>query len=307
MSEKCGKCQVDVTGSSVIATCIECKTSFHTGCTRIGSSQNITKAKLKSWKCDLCKDDTSSMSSIRSTEENEDKKTILEALKTMKSDLSTQISGVQGSISVLSEDMKKINSKVLAVEEEQARMNIRLNKIDKTTSHVSEEVRRLKSRLSEAEQRSRVANVEIQGLPRTNGEDVYYALSLIAKAIGVTYNRDDISIAHRLKRVNSKLGHPPLIVQFMSRSVKEVWCRAARAKKNLKSTDIEPSFQSSLVYFNDHLTNENKVLLGRARRLLREKKICFATYTNGKILIKRREGDDLSRVTDMEDLDWFDK
>lgn len=306
MAEKCGKCKCEIATSSLFATCMDCKSSFHQACISIKSSQSLTKAKLKSWKCDSCKDETVSTASTRSAEEGEDRRSILDALGSMKAELSSQIGDVQGSISALTKDLKELSTRTLAVETAQSELNTRFDKADRVAALVAEDVRGLKTRLREVEQRSRAANVEIQGLPCTTGEDVYFALSLIAKTIGVEYNRSEISIAHRLYRFNKKLNYPPLIVQFVSRSVKELWCKAARSRRNLNSIDIEPSLQPSAVYINDHLTSDNKALLGRARRLLREKKLCFATYTNGKILVKRREEDEITRVTDMEDLDKFE-
>lgn len=225
----------------------------------------------------------------------------------MKSDLSCQIGGVQVTLSALSEDMKQLTTKVRAIEEEQVATNRRCEKLEEESHATSEKVRSLQARLLDAEQHSRAANLEVQGIPFTTGEDVYDVLCRVARAIGVGYNRGGISIAHRLRRYSKKLAHPPLIVQFLSRSDKESWIRAARSKRGLDASQISPSLQPSPVFLNDHLTSDNKALMGRARRLFREKKLVFASFTNGKVLVKRREGDEVIRVTDMEQLDVFDK
>ncbi|KAG8337388.1 hypothetical protein J6590_024379 [Homalodisca vitripennis] len=67
------------------------------------------------------------------------------------------------------------------------------------------------------------------------------------------------------------------------------------------------SLQPSRVYIKDHLTSFNKALLERACRLVREKRIHFAGYFNGKVLIRPKEGDDAVRVLEMDDLDQFDR
>ncbi|KAG8264866.1 hypothetical protein J6590_108160, partial [Homalodisca vitripennis] len=70
--------------------------------------------------------------------------------------------------------------------------------------------------------------------------------------------------------------------------VRDEWFAASR-KNNLQTTDIAAALPPSRIYINEHLTAENKALLGKARRLLRERELYFAGYVNGKVLVKRRE------------------
>ncbi|KAG8289993.1 hypothetical protein J6590_092833 [Homalodisca vitripennis] len=85
------------------------------------------------------------------------------------------------------------------------------------------------------------------------------------------------------------------------------WLTAARRMRNLNASGIDPALNNSPVFINEHLTAHNKVILGRARRLQREKKISFAGFFNGKILVKVAEGAETERVTALTDLDKFDK
>jgi hypothetical protein len=127
----------------------------------------------------------------------------------------------------------------------------------------------------------------------------------IAAALNINFKREDVSIAHRLRQYSAKHTFPPIIVQFVSRSTKEIWLAAARKKKNLRSNEVNGRLVPNNVYINDHLTPHNKALLGRARKLQRDGKIHFATYSNGKILIKHKERDSAIRIAAMEDLDTF--
>ncbi|KAG8289848.1 hypothetical protein J6590_096010 [Homalodisca vitripennis] len=168
------------------------------------------------------------------------------------------------------------------------------------------EVRERRQQLRDADQHSRVANLETVGLPVTYGENIYDRLQKVAAIVQVPFKRDDISKAHRLRLFSKKHAHPPVIVQFVSPSIKESWLAAARTKRNLDARDISPFLQPSRVYINDHPTRFHKTLLGRARRLVREKRIHFARYFNGKVLIGPKEGDEAVRVLEMDDLDQFD-
>ncbi|XP_054281312.1 uncharacterized protein LOC128998980 [Macrosteles quadrilineatus] len=144
-------------------------------------------------------------------------------------------------------------------------------------------------------------------IPETSGENVYYVLKKLAAAIDIDFNREDVSIAHRLRLFSEKHTFPPIIVQFVSRSIKEKWLSAARRRRNLNTTDISPNLTPNNVYVNEHLTAHNKRLLGQARAMQRDGAIHFAGYFNGKILIKLGEKDEAVRIWCKEDLDKYKK
>lgn len=138
------------------------------------------------------------------------------------------------------------------------------------------------------------------------GEDVDELVNCVARAIVVKPDRDTMAIAHRLRRYAKRHVHPPIIVQFTSRSVKESWLMAARPRRGLKASYIAPSFQTTEVYLNEHLTSSNEAFLGRARRLFRERRLVYAALSKGKVPVRRREGEVL-QVTAMDQLDVFEK
>ncbi|KAG8289761.1 polycystic kidney disease protein 1-like [Homalodisca vitripennis] len=150
-------------------------------------------------------------------------------------------------------------------------------------------------------------NIEIIGLPGTHDEDIYYCLQKIAHAIIDPFKRENFSIAHRLRLYSKKHVHPPIIAQFVSRKLRQEWLKTARRTRNLNASDIDSALNYSPVFINEHLTAHNKAILRRARRLQREKKISFAGFFNGQILVKVAEGAETERVTALADLDKFNK
>lgn len=318
MSVKCSKCNIDFPNGEVNVKCSDCKCSFHPSCTSLGSVQNLTKTKSRQWKCDGCKDDTSSNVSGRSNDDSEDKKQILEALTLMRQELrqvkddinsnvDTKIGEVQRSVNSLKEDFNKLDSKITTLESTQNKLVSQCNELEKANNELTAEVRELRIRLEDSDQHSRCANIEVVGLPYTQGENVYECLKRIAAVLQVPFQREDVSIAHRLRLFSKKHQYAPIIAQFVSRTTKETWLAAARTKKTIISTDISASLPRSSVYVNEHLTSHNKALLGRARRLQREKKIHFAGFFNGKVLIRVKEGDAAVRCHTLEDLDIYDR
>jgi FtsZ-binding cell division protein ZapB len=253
-----------------------------------------------------------SASSQRSAEPSAavDKRTLLEALNNFKMDIKqhtdTAVGNVISKLDSLKEEVKSLNNKFNALEECQQSLKSRCDTLEQANGALEKEVRSLQARLNDAEQHSRCANIEVVGVPETPNEDVYAVLQKIATALGLAYRREDVSLAHRLRLYSKKHAHPPIIAQFVSRSVKETWLIAARKKKNLKSTDLSTNLRSSDIYVNDHLTAANKAILGRARRMQRDGFIHFAGYFNGKILVKPREKDAAVRICHQHELDKYE-
>ncbi|KAG8245743.1 hypothetical protein J6590_097914 [Homalodisca vitripennis] len=245
MADNCKRCNKDFVESDVVARCVDCRHSFHNTCTRAGSTQSFTKSRNKTLKCDSCVEEYKSNASVRSSEDLEDKNSILKAIRALKID-------------------------------KEGKFN----------------VGDLQQRLHDTEQHSRSANLEIVGLPKTDNECIVDCLQHIAGALGFEFRMEDISIAHRLRAYSSRRHvHPPIIVPFVSRRVKEDWLRAARTKKNLNAADIHPSLTQSNVYVNDHLIRHNKAT--------------FAGFFNGKVIVKAAECAEAVCVTMMEDLGRF--
>jgi len=309
MADKCCKCDVGFGSTDCPVKCNECKLFFHPTCTRLGSAK-LTKSSAKSWKCDGCAGETSSDKSAAGNI-SEDTKTILEAMEDMKrsinSNTDAKIDAVKKSIANLSQDIGVIKGKIEKLETSLEETKQRCDELDHARENTDADVRDLRLRLHDAEQYSRCANVEIVGVPATQNEDVYDILGKIAREIGIPYKREDFSISHRLRLFSKKHAHAPIIAQFVSRTVRDAWLAAGRKKRNFYSTDLEPSLPKSQVFINEHLTAHNKALLGRARRMVRQKKLHYAGIHNGKVLVRKTEQEAAIRILELEDLDEFDR
>lgn len=306
MSEKCGKCKMEFTSGDLPAKCVDCMSTFHPACTRLGSAQNLTKNKIKSWKCDGCESGAVKASDSVTIIN----KSFFDAINSLKSDINSntdsKITSVMESINSLKEDFQKFEGRLSALEMKSNELDQRCSTWEQDNKKTNEQVRELRHQLRDSEQHSRCANIEINGLPRTAEENIYSVLDKISRVIGVPYKRDDVSLAHRLRMYSQKHVHAPVIVQFVSRSVRELWLNAAKRKKGFKASDLAPSLPPSTIYINEQLTPHNKALLGRARRLQRQGKLHYAGFFNGKVLVKPSEKDAAIRVLELEDLEKYE-
>lgn len=302
MSAQCGKCSIDIVSSDVPAKCVECNTSFHVSCAR-----DFKKSRSKTWKCESCRAESGSAKSV---EDQDDKQNIIQAIMSVKKDLTTTFDSkfetLCKSISETLDQVKVISERVSTVEREQDELKLRCHKLENENEQLRSEMCNQRYAQYDDQQHARAANIEIQGLPTTRNKDIYIGLEAVANALQVTYKREDISIAHRLRLYSNRHAHAPVVVQFVSRSVKEIWLAAMMKKKTLNASEVTPTLPASPVYVNHHLTPHNKSLLGRARALRRAGKINFVTYSNGKVLVTPREGEQVVRILELDDLSRYD-
>ncbi|KAG8332284.1 hypothetical protein J6590_024479 [Homalodisca vitripennis] len=216
---------------------------------------------------------TSYVGESASNKSNDGTKTILDAIRSMDTKINTNISQVRGSIDSLRKEFQRLNDRCAGMENNHNELQCRCAKLEKDNGKLQDEVQDLQQRLNDSEQHSRCANIEIIGLPTTEGEDIYTVLEKVACVLGVDYAVTDISVAHRLRLFSNKHAYAPIIMQFVSRRMREAWLAASKSKPGLKSTQIAASLPESHVFINEQLTPHNKTLLGRARRMQREKRI----------------------------------
>ncbi|XP_046688581.1 uncharacterized protein LOC124374407 [Homalodisca vitripennis] len=156
-------------------------------------------------------------------------------------------------------------------------------------------VNELEDSVIEQEQYSRVANLEIRGVPQTEKEDVYAVLESVAKALKVTFDERDISIAHRFPAPRNRRFHPVIVVQFARRSVRGEWLAAAK-KTRFQMTDLHETFSPGPVFVNEHLTLHTKDLLWRCKTKVKDGSLAYAWCKDGKVFVRHTEKSRAIRV-----------
>lgn len=159
----------------------------------------------------------------------------------------------------------------------------------KENVQLREENIKLCTKVNELEQYSKNFNVEIQGVPVTDGEDVYELVCTIANHLGCELHPNDIEFCHRLRKSDKIPNKPPTIIaKLYSRRDKEAILNGKKENKNLTAGDIGFQNLRSKIFVNEHLTASNKNLfwLARSTKQLGYK---FVWVKRGKIFIKKDE------------------
>lgn len=159
----------------------------------------------------------------------------------------------------------------------------------------------LNNKLNDLEQYSKNYNLEIQGVPVTQGEDVYKIVADIAKKIGCDVAVGDIELCHRMRSNEKKPNSVPnIIAKFYSRRCKEAILSCKKGKKQLVASEIGFN-NANKIYVNEHLTSVNKNLfwLARNTRAIGYK---YIWTKNGRVFVRKNENEPVIRIVKPDDV-----
>ncbi|KAH7954727.1 hypothetical protein HPB49_021319 [Dermacentor silvarum] len=160
----------------------------------------------------------------------------------------------------------------------------------------------LARRIADMEQYSRLNNIEIKGIPCTQGEDCAVILKTIAEVVECPISSSDIDAVHR---VPSKTAEKSIIARFCSRDKKNEFIRKAR-KARLRTSQIGlTGSKDNAVYVNEHLTIDNKRLFSKALALKKAMKWRYLWTENCHIRARKTEDSKVFRISAESDLRIF--
>lgn len=159
--------------------------------------------------------------------------------------------------------------------------------------------------LMDTTQRSRRKNLEIAGVPVTEGEDIYEILALIAAAIRVPFRRDLVLAALRYQTPRQMMmrnkSPPHIIVRFRTKREKQLWRHGCKGK-SLTVGQVMDGFPDTRIYLNDHLTYRNMVILGKARKYVRHGRLLFAWTHDCRIFVRKTQPGPIYKVHSIVEL-----
>lgn len=162
-------------------------------------------------------------------------------------------------------------------------------------------------------QYSRRDNLLFAGLPSTTAEIAAAAVghptaessdsvvtqlvSFCRDKLNVPIERNDISVAHRLKS-NRSGDHPAIIAKFVNRSVRD---RIYHARLKLRDINSGKAAKDML-FINEDLSDHNKALFRSARDALKKKQLASVYTSNCKVIAKKTQTSPTKIIASPEDL-----
>lgn len=89
-------------------------------------------------------------------------------------------------------------------------------------------------------------------------------------------------------RARSTSTNKPILVGFVNRYIKEDFIAVARNNKQLNADDIVFAGDKIRIFINDHLTQKNKKLFTKTKKLATDKNHKYVWVQNCKILVRKK-------------------
>jgi len=218
-----------------------------------------------------------------------------------------RINELQKSVEFLSNKVDDYEVKITGYENTVKTLEESNESLTKDNRVLKQEVSSLKFQIESLEQYNRNKNLEIDGVPNNEGEDIRDVVSTLSELVGVPIDyKMDIQAAHRVP-TKRKSGVKPIIVQFSNRQKRDLFLKKSKSVK-IKSTHFNPHVPETTVYVNQHLTPYNRELLFKAKDL-KTIGYAFVWPHDGKVLVKRSAGpgDKAVQVTCASDVENLKK
>lgn len=313
MPVNCGVCGLDCAGDNESIKCVGlCQGVFHVDCVAGGNQEFLkTRGAKKEWQCEQCKlVKTSSVASSKTAAAtpmtNEFFMKTLEAFKCEVFDelrrYGKEFAEFRASMDFFSEKMDKNNELMAELKQECNNIKKENEEIKAENRALKKSVTALEQRMRNMEQYSRQSNIEINGVPESNGERLEDLLVDIARSIKVEMKKERIIAAHRVPTY-SRNRTQPIIVKFSSKQDRDAWLHAFKEVRPLTADKINKHFSKDKVYVNEHLSPETKQLLGKAKETARAKGFKYVWSRDGRIFVRRDNGEKCVRIDGFADLE----
>lgn len=285
----CLVCNDELPADDKMMTCVECEYSYHLGaCSGIAESTFKSKTDIsrKSWRCPTCRiAKTKSGQSVKGKKEPEFSSILVEINKKLSClvELKDTVSEIEASIKMMSEKYDKLLESTNRHDKEITNMKKKLELLEK--NETQSELNQLRQTVNDLEWRDRRLNLEIHGIPQSDGENLMSIINDVATKLNVpALGGSDISALHRLPARPDKL--PGIIVRFAQQSIRDKWWESRRVLRRGNGDS-----RRDMLFIQENLTKQNRALLWTTKEWARNKDYRFVWHSGGKILVRKKEGE----------------
>ncbi|XP_022198942.2 uncharacterized protein LOC111062685 [Nilaparvata lugens] len=300
----CGMCNKSVRGANNSEVkCIDCNNQFHGNCV----SMKVEEIKFliesgKSWRCDGCtRNKRLSMSMDTPIKEGQ---ITLEKLAQMLTNVSENIKSVEKSLGDSIQSCHESVGDVLEkVKKQESQLKVCLDKIETQSTEIialKKENEELRRAISDIQQYTRSNCLELHNFPQEENEDLLGVVKSVSKALGHTITDLQIDNCHRLP-TREKDKVPPIIIKLTRRIDKEELLKRRRVMRNFSTRHMDLPTDIPL-YLNESLSPENRKVLALARAAKKEKDYKYLWIRNGKILMRKSEGQPVISLSSVSDI-----
>ena len=232
-------------------------------------------------------------------------------LRGLKEELTTQKNKVivlEESVSFISDGFEKVKSENVTMRNQIEVMKVDNNELTKKMLILEENDKQSKIKINQIENLMKGNNIEIQGVPAFETENVEMVAMKVLKKVDPRLERHHMGKIRRLRTIDAisnqekkegKRIFNPILVTFKSREQK---VKIMKEKKKLYDADLS-DIKAERVYINENLTKSSRNLLYLARRFKEEKGWKYAWSSSGTILLRKDEKSKVNVINSVEDIE----
>ena len=231
------------------------------------------------------------------------------AILTENHTLKKEIEDLKDSANLYGRELKDLKESLQKTKDENKELKNTLastrNELKTTKENLrkqKEESERQWAHQDDLEQYSRKNSLEIHGIPQDAYPSTEAAVIKVAEALNITVEPENIEISHKLNHGRA------IIVKFCSHKVKSKLYKERTKLKDVKISELFPSYPSSgqqrqRIFINENLTAYRRRIIKEANKR-RQEGTLFSVWTlDGKIYIKTSPDGSPVRIFSEEDLD----
>lgn len=188
--------------------------------------------------------------------------------------------------------------------EQRTDINKCMNDIDELKCenvNLKREIDKVKQELNEVQQYSRRNTVDIQGVPETKSENVFEVVKKVAKVLRFELRPDMVDAVHRLSGGGNTSRPRGIILKLVCRGDCDELLRLAKVKRGFSASELGVTSEEK-IYVNPSLSKVNRELMYLAKSAVRESHVKFAWYSNGKVLVRKKDGQPAIHITSRHQL-----
>ncbi|XP_026730728.1 uncharacterized protein LOC113495927 [Trichoplusia ni] len=208
---------------------------------------------------------------------------------------------MKAELSSIKEDLQDFRKSIGFISADYDEMKTIVDKLVNDNSMLSKENEMLKltmsemsDRLNNLEQHLREENLELQGVPEHQNENLTNLMEQCSRVVGHSFKEDDVVKCTRVAKLNKDSKLPrAIIVKFRGvRKRDEFYSAVYRYNKTNPDNKLNTSLlgisgDKKPVYVSEHLSPTNKILHSAARQKAKEFGYKFVWVKNGRIYARK--------------------
>jgi hypothetical protein len=286
------------------ALCKQCQSVAHFRCIDMSKEEYF---KLKSWSCDRCSSTKVTKEQVQGKPDKGEvsmsdiiiemrgfRKEVLDANKDLTDSMNKYSSWIEDN----TKQIKEVANSIKTVVQE-------ISVLKQENLNLKNENKLLTDRVNFLDQATRENVVEINGVPVVKDESIMELLKKMSDVINFDFKEEMVDNCYRYKVPNADPSRSTgIVVRFVRKLDKIRFVACRRDKRNLNSRDLGfYEGNASVIYVNDSLTQERRKLLRAAKEKKKEKQYTFLWVRNGRIFMRKSDGERYVTIDSHGDLD----